>query len=115
MELAQTRHLWASAFTLTSLCAQIATAVMATAPTTRGPTAQWNKEETKVLLTYLAEHKSEIGDGGMYKMVTFNAVASEIAKHYTSGPVKTGKMCKTKWRVVFIYLFIYTFCVTNGG
>ena len=88
---------------------------MATAPTTRGPTAQWNEEETKALLTYLAEHKSEIGDGGMYKMVTFNAVASEIAKYHTSGPVKTGKMCKTKWRAVFIYLFIYTFCVTNGG
>ena len=77
---------------------------MATAPTTQGPTVQWNKEETKVLLTYLVEHKSEIGDGGMYKMVTFNAVASEITKYYTSGPVKTGKKCKTKWRTVITQL-----------
>ena len=107
MDLAQTRHLWASAFTLTSLCAQIVTAVIATGPATRGPTAQWNEEETKALVTYLAEHKSEMGDGGMYKMGTFNAVANEIAKHHTSGPAKTGKMCKTKWRAVFFIFYFF--------
>ena len=75
MEFARKRQLWASALTLTSLCVQIATVAMATTPTTRGPTAQWNDKETKALLAYLLEHKSEIGDGGMYKMGTFNAAA----------------------------------------
>jgi hypothetical protein len=70
---------------------------MATAPTSRGPTAQWNEAETKVLIAYLLEHKSEIDEGGMFKMGAFNATAISIAKHHTSGPVKMGKMCKTKW------------------
>jgi hypothetical protein len=109
MDFVRKRHLWASALTLTSLCAQIATVAMATAPKTRGPTAQWNEEETKALLNYLLEHKSEIGNGGMFKMGTYNAVATEIVWLHTSGPAKTGKMCKGKWRTVIILLFYYFF------
>jgi len=100
MDIARKRKLWASALTLTSLCAQIATVAMAAAPTTRGPTAQWNDEETKALVAYLLAHKSEMGDGGTYKMETFNAAANAIAMHHTLGPEKTGKRCKTKWRAV---------------
>jgi len=100
MDIARKRKLWASALTLTSLCAQIATVAMAAAPTTRGPTAQWNDEETKALVAYLLAHKSEMGDGGTYKMGTFNAAANAIATHHNLGPEKTGKMCKTKWRAV---------------
>ena len=112
LDLARKRRIWNSAFVLTSLCAQIATAVMASgSASTRGPSAQWNKNETAALLTYLEEHKSEIGDGGMFKMGTFNAAASEIAKYHTSGPVKTGDKCKTKWRSVDI-LFIYILCAS---
>src|SRR5882762_7510453 len=99
MDIARKRKLWASALTLTSLCAQIATVAMAAAPTT-GPTAQWNDEETKALVAYLLAHKSEMGDGGTYKMGTFNATANAIAIHHTLGPEKTGKRCKTKWRAV---------------
>jgi hypothetical protein len=40
---------------------------MATA-STRGPTMQWNGVETKMLMAYLLEHKSEIGERGMFKM-----------------------------------------------
>jgi hypothetical protein len=87
---------------------------MAAAPTTRGPTAQWNEEETKVLLTYLLDHKSEISDGGMFKMGTFNAAATEIATHHSSGPTKTGKMCKTKWQVVINPLIISFYVVDVG-
>ena len=57
-------------FVLTSLCAQIATVVMASGSAPRGSSDQWNKDETAALLTYLEEHKSEIGDGGMFKMGT---------------------------------------------
>jgi hypothetical protein len=95
--LARKRRIWAAALTITTLCAQVATAIMATAPSDK---AQWNEVETTALVDFLLEHKSEIGDAGMYKMTTFNAAAVRIAPHHTSGPMKTGKMCKTKWRAV---------------
>jgi hypothetical protein len=99
-QLARKRRIWAAALTLTTLCAQVATAIMATTPTAPPDKAQWNEEETSALVDFLLEHKSEIGDAGMYKMGTFNAAASSIATHHTLGPRKTGKMCKTKWRAV---------------
>jgi hypothetical protein len=52
---------------------------------------------------YLLEHKSEMGDGGSYKMGTFNAAANRIARHHTLGPVKTGKMCEGKWQAAIVY------------
>ena len=108
MDSAGKRKIWNSAFILTSLCAQIATAVMATNPTNRGPSAHWNEDKINALLAYLLEHKSEIGDRGMFKMGTFNAAANSITSHYTLGPVKTGDMCKRKWRSVYTsYLFIF--------
>ena len=114
MDITRKQHLWASALTLTSLCAQISTVVTAATPPTRGPTAQWNEEETKALLTYLLEHKSEIGDRGMFKMGTYNAAATEIAMHHSSGPTKTGKMGKTKWRAVINPLIISFYVVDVG-
>ena len=70
----------------------------------RGLTAHWNEEETKALLTYLLEHKSEMGDGDTFKMGTFNSAATEMTVHHTLGPVKTGKMCRIKWQTVIIYV-----------
>jgi len=100
-QLAQKRRIWAAALTLTTLCGQVATAIMATAPPDK---AQWNDDETIALVDDLLEHKSAIGEAGMYKMATFNAAAGHIAAHHTLGPVKTGKMCKTKWRSVRNFL-----------
>jgi hypothetical protein len=100
--LARKRRVWAAALTLTTICAQVATAIMATAPPDK---AQWNEGETTALVDFLLEHKSEIGDAGMFKMGTFNAAANHIVEHHTLGPTKTAKMCKTKWRAVcIIYL-----------
>jgi len=110
-QLARKRRIWAAALTLTTLCAQVATAIMATvstAPSARrsnkaaikAPTAQWNDDETLALVDYLLEHKSEITDAGMFKMGTFNAAADEIAAYHNLGPTKTGHMCRTKWRAV---------------
>jgi hypothetical protein len=84
---------------------------MASGSAPRGLSAQWNKDETAALLVYLEEHKSEIGDGGMFKMGTFNAAAAKIAKYHDLGPVKTGDKCKTKWWSVHI-LFIYILCAS---
>ncbi|KAF8814585.1 hypothetical protein BYT27DRAFT_7082006 [Phlegmacium glaucopus] len=60
--------------------------------------AQWSDWEITGLVDYLYEHKSEMGDTGMFKMSTFNAVADSISDLLTDGPPKTGKMCKTKWQ-----------------
>jgi hypothetical protein len=70
LDLAQKQQIWNSVFVLTSLCAQIATAVMASGSAPRELSAQWNKDETAALLIYLEEHKSEISNGGMFKMRT---------------------------------------------
>ena len=59
--------------------------------------AQWNGTEINALINYLYVHRSEVGDGGNFKIVTFNATAIYIGPHLTQGPTKTGKMCKTKW------------------
>lgn len=86
--------IWASALTLTALCAQISTVIMATASQDK---AQWNEAEAVTLVDFLLMHKSEIGDAGMFKMTTFNAAAEHIAENHSLGPAKTGKMFKTKW------------------
>jgi hypothetical protein len=99
-QLAQKHRIWAAALTLTTFCAQVATAMMATTTSAPSDKAQWNENETMALVDFLLERKSEIGEAGMYKMGTFNAAASHIASHHTLGPRKTGKMCKTKWRSV---------------
>ena len=104
IQLARKCRIWAAAFTLTTLCAQVATAIMATAPTAPSDKTQWNEDETMALVDFLLEHMSEIGDAGMYKMRTFNAAAGHIAVYHTLGPTKTGKMCKTKWRAVRKFL-----------
>jgi hypothetical protein len=65
--------------------------------------AHWNDEEIAHFLNYLEAHKSEIGDAGSFKASTFNAVATHIAPYLSQGPVKTSKMCKTKWQSVCGY------------
>jgi hypothetical protein len=62
---------------------------MVAAQKTRKPTAPWNEEETKALLDYLLGHKSEIDNGGMFKMGTYNAIASEIVQHHILGPERS--------------------------
>lgn len=96
MDLARRRRILSSALVLATLCAQYSAVVMA-APKDK---ANWNDQETAAMVTYLYDHRAEMGDAGMFKMSTFNAAAQHISEHHTAGPVKTGKMCKTKWRTV---------------
>ncbi|KAF8803320.1 hypothetical protein BYT27DRAFT_7110277, partial [Phlegmacium glaucopus] len=85
---------------------------MATTPSDK---AQWNDQEVSALLDFLLEKKSEIGDAGMFKMGTFNAAAAHITGYCTSGPAKTGKMCKTKWRALkTTYSSIQKYQETSG-
>ena len=67
---------------------------------TRAEKAVWNETETSALIDYLVQHKAEAGDGGNFKDATYNAAAEHITSLKTTGPAKSGKMCKTKWAAV---------------
>ena len=85
---------------ITSLISRIVVLLMATpAPPAEAPRADWNDAETIALIAYVTAHRSE-GDGTNFKMQTYNAAAEDMAPFWTSGPAKTGKMCKSKWSSV---------------
>jgi hypothetical protein len=96
---ARQRQLWKSAIIITSVCTAYTALLMATAQQEKEK-ANWNEPETVAFLAYLLDHKSVIGDSGSFKASTYNAAAGHISHLLTQGPVKTGKMCKTKWSTV---------------
>jgi hypothetical protein len=105
--LACRRQLWAQTVVITTLCAQYATLLMASA--TDNSKAQWDEDEIVALLDYLLDHKSAIGEAGSFKMPTFRAAADSISGLLVNGPPKMGKMCRTKWRTVsevYMHCFI---------
>ncbi|KAF8809984.1 hypothetical protein BYT27DRAFT_7254319 [Phlegmacium glaucopus] len=71
--LAHQQQLWAQGIIITTLCAQYTAFLMASSH----EKAQWSDWEITGLVDYLYEHKSEMGDAGMFKMSTFNAVAQQ--------------------------------------
>lgn len=64
------------------------------------PKAQWNPAEVSAFVDYLHEHRAERGDAGNFKGSVYAAAATAINCHRTSGPPKTGAMCKNKWAAV---------------
>ena len=62
--------------------------------------AQWNPAEVSAFVDYLNEHCVEQGDAGNFKSSVYAAAATAISSHRTSGPPKTGVMCKNKWTAV---------------
>lgn len=72
--------------------------------------AHWNVAETRALLEYLNDHKSEGGDGLNFKATTYRAAAAHInaLAIHTHGAIKTGDMCSRKWvGVRYHLLFLY--------
>ena len=98
-DLAQQKCIWTGIIAFVSLCVQYSIVLMSQ-ETTAAEKAHWNDQEVDALLAYLGDHRAEGGDNGTFKMGTFNAVSQSIASLRTSGPSKTGKMCKTKWILV---------------
>ena len=94
-------HLQAGVIAIAALCAQY-TSMLMIPQSNSLQKAQWNEQEVTALLEYLNAHKAEAGDSDSFKMSTLNAAATHIQQHLTQGPVKTGKMCKTKWIVVCV-------------
>lgn len=71
-----------------------------TTPSVAGGKAQWNSVEVSAFVDYLHEHRAERGDAGNFKPSVYSAAATAIGPHRTSGPPKTGAMCKNKWTSV---------------
>ena len=64
--------------------------------------AIWDEKETECMMEYLHDHASEVGDGGNFKDSPYLAEAVYIAPYHRSGPVKTAKHIKTKYRSVSV-------------
>ncbi|KAJ3742459.1 hypothetical protein DFH05DRAFT_1461558 [Lentinula detonsa] len=60
--------------------------------------AQWNIAETKRLLDFLFERRSEAGEGFSFKLKTFNAASDHLATVPPArGGAKDGKSCQSKY------------------
>ena len=69
-----------------------------------GTKAHWNDKETEALLDHLIEKKT-LGQGnGNFKDQVFTSAAEAISSLLSSGPVKTSKICKTKWTAVRVFI-----------
>ena len=64
--------------------------------------AIWDEKETECMMEYFRDHASEAGDGGNFKDSAYLAAAVYIAPYHRSGPVKTAKHVKTKYRSVSV-------------
>lgn len=49
------------------------------------------------MILFLVSKKSEAGDGGSFKSVTWTAAAEEMAKFPTKGLIKNGTACSSKY------------------
>ena len=94
---------------ITIICVQFLNLLMSVEPSYSGSgtKAQWNDKETEALLDHLIDNKT-LGQGnGNFKDQVFTSAAEAISDHLSSGPVKTSKICKTKWTTVTIILFFF--------
>lgn len=94
--LLERRRFLNSAVSLTTLGSHFLSLLIAAMSQEDGK-ASWNDAEILSLVDFLWEHRAEAGDGGSFKDAAFNAAADYISKHWTAGPSKTAKHCKTKW------------------
>ncbi|KAH9172560.1 hypothetical protein EDB89DRAFT_1964914, partial [Lactarius sanguifluus] len=60
-------------------------------------TTQWTLSDEKLLVGFLHEHRAASGDGGNFKMATFQAAAAIVEAKRTIGGPKTMKACQNKW------------------
>ena len=58
----------------------------------------WDKRETNKMMVYLQDNTALAGDGGNFKGSTYQAAATYIAPYHKSGPIKTAKHVKGKYK-----------------
>jgi hypothetical protein len=66
-------------------------------PANEDAPVQWFKPEEEAMISFLATHKAEAGDGFNFKETTWSKVAAHLKPLRTEGGVKTAKKCKEKW------------------
>ena len=52
------------------------------------------------MINYLWDHASEVGDDGNFKDSVYQATVTYIAPYHKSGPVKSTKHVKNKYKTV---------------
>ena len=62
--------------------------------------AQWTLSDEKLLVSFLDGHSSASGDGGNFKIASFQVAAVILEAAWTTGGPKTAKTCQNKWVVV---------------
>ena len=60
----------------------------------------WDGNKTKCMMEYLCDHASEACDGENFKDSAYLAAVTYMAHYHKSGPVKTAKHVKGKYRNV---------------
>jgi len=66
--------------------------------------AYWDTADEIAFINYIANHKSEAGDGMKFKSAFWNAAAEMMKAHSSTGGPKTAGGCSTKWDRVCVYL-----------
>ena len=72
----------------------------------------WDERQTDKMMEYLQDNTASADDGGNFKDSTYQAAATYIAPYHKSGPIKTAKHIKGKYKSVSISLLQH-FCFTN--
>ena len=62
--------------------------------------AVWNQQEIDHMMNYLWENASEVGDGENFKDSVYQATMTYIIPYHKSGPVKSAKHVKNKYKTV---------------
>jgi hypothetical protein len=91
------RRLWAGSLTIITLCVQYTGIIMASQQAGK---AFWNDQEVIALLDYLQKNKTQTEGMGNFKEQVWTGALEAIAPSLTRGPLKTVKMCQTKWMAV---------------
>ena len=74
--------------------------------------AIWDESETDKMMEYLQDNVASAGDGGNFKDSTYQATATYIALYHKSGPIKTAKHVKGKYKSVSIrYINIFVLLI----
>lgn len=67
------------------------------APPEASGKAQWSDADEIALIEYIAEHKSEAGEGMKFKASFWTGAAKKMVSHSAMGGVKTPQGCSSKW------------------
>jgi hypothetical protein len=57
----------------------------------------WTPADEERMILFLLSKKEAAADGATFKSVVWNALATHMAQHHTTGAMKTDNACKSKY------------------